>query len=202
MGLKTLWVATANKGKAKEYKSIFNEYEVKTLLDLPGYEDIEENGTTFKENALIKAKHLAEFVNGIAIGDDSGICIDLLDGFPGIYSKRWAYPLVNDPEISQALINKINEKYPNQRWTCNMTTCIAFYDAKSTETKYFVGKVEGQISPKVISSPSGFGYDNIFIPNGQKQPYSMLGADIKNQTSARYLALEQLIKFLKGEKDD
>lgn len=202
MKKKIIWVSTTNKGKIAEYQKLLTDFEIKTLLDLPNYPDIEETGLTFEANALLKAKDLAKFINGIALGDDSGICVDLLDGFPGIYSKRWCYPIVKDAEISQALLDKLKQEHPNQKYSAKFQTSIALYNAIDQTEQIFTGIVEGHLNEEVIQTKDGFGYDNIFIPNGSDLTYSMIGTDEKIKGSARTLALTKLNKWMKENNEE
>ncbi|WP_026389496.1 non-canonical purine NTP pyrophosphatase [[Acholeplasma] multilocale] len=196
MERQTLWIATSNPGKADEFKHLLPEFEVKTLLDLTDYHDIEEDGTTFEENAMIKAKDLAIHVKGIAVGDDSGICIESLDNFPGIHSKRWAEPLTDWNEISQLLVDKIDESATPNKRVARMVTCLAFYDARNQQ-EYMVKKsVVGKIAKQVIRSDKGFGYDNIFIPTPGHKTYAELGRKTKNKSSSRKLAVRAFKEFI------
>ncbi|WP_031543199.1 non-canonical purine NTP pyrophosphatase [Mesoplasma photuris] len=197
MNKQTLWIATANVKKAEEFKLLFPEFEVKTILDLPNYIDTEENGLTFEENSLLKAKDLAKFVKGIAIGDDSGICVDALDGFPGIYSKRWAYPTTNWDEICQKLVSKIDESAtPNNR-QAQMVTTIGFYDAINDFEKTFYIAVEGSVSKIAKPTNDAFGYDGVFAPGVSSKTYSEMTKAEKFETSSRNLAVQQFKKFYK-----
>lgn len=89
---KTLLIATKNTGKAEEFKALFKSrgYEIKTLLDFPELEDVEETGTTFEENALLKAETISKVLNQLVIADDSGLRVSALGGMPGVYSARYA----------------------------------------------------------------------------------------------------------------
>ena len=92
MSQKELVIATKNAGKAKEFASIFEPkgYNVKTLLDFPELDDVDETGHTFEENARLKAETIAERLQKIVLADDSGLCVDALEGQPGVYSARFA----------------------------------------------------------------------------------------------------------------
>ena len=91
---KTLIIATRNSGKTKEFKKLFADfgYEIKDLTDYPELPEIEETGTTFEENARLKAEQIAEITGQVVIGDDSGLCVDVLGGLPGIWSHRFSAP--------------------------------------------------------------------------------------------------------------
>ncbi|UWD35321.1 RdgB/HAM1 family non-canonical purine NTP pyrophosphatase [Mycoplasma cottewii] len=196
MDKKIIWVATNNKNKKREYQAILKDWTVKTLLDLPEYNDIEENGTTFEQNALIKAKDLAKYINGIAIGDDSGICVDILDNFPGIYSKRWAYPVTEYSQICHMLLDKLKDYKTQEQRKAKMITTIGFYDAVNDKQAVFKGFVEGYISNDVRITEFGFGYDYIFIPKNSNKTYSQMTSEEKNQNSARRQAINQFSDFI------
>ncbi|WP_027063319.1 non-canonical purine NTP pyrophosphatase [Mesoplasma seiffertii] len=195
----TLWIATANVSKALEFKTLFPEYQIKTLLDIPEYQDIVEDGTTFQENAMIKAKDLALYVNGIAIGDDSGLSVDCLGGFPGIHSKRWAEPLTDFIEISQELLARMNDYQAMELRTATMSTAIAFYDPINQVEKIIYCEVPGRIAKAVLGEKDkGFGYDHIFMPKNSELTYAQMGLTIKNKNSSRQKAVDEFKKFIKN----
>ncbi|AUF83520.1 non-canonical purine NTP pyrophosphatase [Mesoplasma syrphidae] len=198
-----LWIATANPSKVLEFKILFPEYEIKTLLDIPEYEDIIEDGATFQENAMIKAKDLALHVKGIAIGDDSGLSVDCLDGFPGIHSKRWAEPLTDFIEISQALLLRMQEYQDMKLRTARMSTAIAFYDAISQVEKVIYCEVNGRIAKEILGEKDkGFGYDHIFIPDPFTLTYAQMGLTTKNKNSSRQKAVDEFKEFIKNYKGE
>ena len=191
--MKTIVVASSNKDKIQEIKEILNDFEVIVFSDIIQKFDIEENGKTFKENAIIKAKAVYERLNKdyIVLSDDSGICVDVLDGKPGIYSARFAGDNADDKKNLQKLILELENK--------NITTSNANYTcavAMINEGK--VSTVHGWMHGKITTTPkgnNGFGYDPIFIPNGFDKTIAQLASHIKHQISHRFKAFD-LIKFL------
>ncbi|WFQ91712.1 dITP/XTP pyrophosphatase [Mycoplasma feriruminatoris] len=200
MDKKVIYLATTNKNKVKEFSQILKDYEIKSLLDIPNYVEIKENKNTFKQNALLKAKHLAKYINGVAIGDDTGICVKALNDFPGIYSKRWAYPLTNHYDICNKLLDKLKHINQLNKRKAYMTTAIALYDVKSKKQFVYQSRANGYIDFQVNQSDFGFGYDFIFIPKGYDKTYSLLDSDLKNQISARKKAIDKLIDYIDNVK--
>lgn len=174
-------------------------YDVKSLIDLPKRLEIEETGTTFCENALMKAKALALAINQPAIGDDSGICITVLDDFPGIYSRRWALPLTGAGEVNNHLLELLRAKGLTTKAdrAAKMVSCLAYYDPHTNQVRTFTGELQGSIATK----PKGdlvFGYDQVFEVEDTNQTLSELNIH-KNDYSPRAKALHQLLTSLESE---
>ncbi|WP_434336461.1 RdgB/HAM1 family non-canonical purine NTP pyrophosphatase [Mycoplasma capricolum] len=193
---KVIYLATTNKNKVKEFSQILKGYQIKSLLDIPEYVEIEESKKTFKQNALLKAKHLAKYINGIAIGDDTGICVKALNDFPGIYSKRWAYPLTDHYDICNKLLEKLKHINQLHKRKAYMTTAIALYDSITKKQFVYQSIAKGYIDFDIKKSDFGFGYDFIFIPKGYDKPYSLMSSELKNQISARKKAIDRLIQYI------
>lgn len=186
-------IASSNKNKIREYNELFKEYPIiiSSLEDENIELDVEETGTTFEENALIKARYISQKINKIVIADDSGLCIHALNDFPGIYSSRFmegqSYILKNQA---------INEKMKDfDDKTAHFTCSIVFVSPKDNIEKVFVGRCYGKIV-EAINGPHGFGYDPIFMPDNYSVPFSLLPDEEKNKISHRGLASKKLIKFL------
>ena len=186
-------IATGNKNKVKEYNELFKGYPitVTSLKDENIVLDVEENGTTFLENSLIKARYIASKTNKIVIADDSGICVHALNDFPGIYSARFmegqSYSLKNKA------INEMLEEHVDR--TAHYTCAIALVNKQENIEKTFEGKCFGKIiSP--IEGPHGFGYDPIFVPNGEDKPFSLIPEEKKNEISHRGVATKLLMEYL------
>ncbi|WP_240374671.1 XTP/dITP diphosphatase [Bacillus piscicola] len=186
--MEKVMIATKNNGKVKEFKEMLGSgLTVQSLLDLP-FQDIEETGQTFAENAILKAQAVHDAWNCTAIADDSGLEIDALHGKPGIYSARYAGPAKND----QANIEKVLwelEGVPIEKRTARFVCVIAV--AVRDHTHLFKGTCEGRIA-LYPSGDNGFGYDPIFYIPSQKATMAELPSDQKNRLSHRYHALEQL----------
>lgn len=202
--MKKLFIASKNQGKITEIKSYLKdmEYEVFSLLDTHKIPDIKETGTTFEENALIKAKAVYNIVKIPVLADDSGLEVDFLNGAPGVYSARFAGETAGtvvsatDEKNNAKLLAELGDIALNER-TARFKCVIVLYDGVSE--RYFDGICEGIINtaPK---GDKGFGYDPLFIPNGFSETYAELGLNVKNKISHRGKALLSLKKFLELEE--
>lgn len=184
--------ASNNKGKLKEVKSILSDYEIYSLKDKSITVDVIEDQDTFLGNALKKAKEIYELTGEITIADDSGLCINALDNFPGVMTHRFLGDEATDIDRNEYLINKLNGfDDRSAKVVCN----IVYYDGN----KFLVGEgiLDGVISNSRRGT-NGFGFDDIFeLPNGKT--LAELEPDEKNLVSARYLALNDLKIKLLGE---
>jgi len=179
-------IASSNRGKIKEIKQILNNFEIIPYTDLIESFDIEENGTTFKENAIIKAKAIQEKLpEFIVLADDSGISVPVLGNAPGIYSARYAGDGASDKDNLNKLINELKNK--------NIKRTPAFYTAAiAVSTPYGIFTTHGFMRGEVIDEArgdKGFGYDPIFIPKGFDKTLGELDKNIKNKFSHRTKAL-------------
>lgn len=194
MKITKLVVASHNSGKIAEIKTLLAplNIEVQSAKDLR-LPDVEETGTTFEENAKLKAQTLSLMCGTPCLADDSGLCVEVLDGRPGVYSARYA-PDRDFDEGMNMLLKELQETGSDNR-KAYFTCCLAL--AYPTEkTKIFEGRVNGIIS-ETKQGNNGFGYDPIFIPEGYEQTFGELGDEIKNQISHRRRALEKFIKEIK-----
>jgi XTP/dITP diphosphohydrolase len=185
-------LGTSNLGKLKEYEEMFVGYNVKfhTLKEFNIDIDIDENGKTYKENALIKANALKSFTSMPLLTDDSGIEIDALgEHFPGIYTHRYAIKNGGFAKNNAFL----SSTYPGSKAKFSCCICIVF---PSQDPLFFEGEVKGKIANNTYGV-EGFGYDPIFIPDGYKETFAQLGEEIKNSISHRGNAVKYLIEYLK-----
>lgn len=184
-------IATNNQNKLKELKEILN-IDLKSLKDKNIEIDVEENGTTFYENAYKKAKEIYELTKEATIADDSGLCIKALDDFPGVLTHRFLGENKTEEERNLALIEKTNEKDDR---TAKVICNLVYYDGKNI----IVG--EGVINGKIVTSPrgdNGFGFDPIFELETGKT-LAELSKEQKNSVSARVLAAKDLKERLMRE---
>lgn len=193
--MKKIIIATKNAGKVKEFEEFFAPYKitVKSLLDFENLPDVEETGTTFEENAALKAEQIAVHVQAPVLADDSGLMIDALDGRPGIYSARYAGEEKND----QANIDKVLDELqdvPEEKRTARFI-CVLAIAEPGKETIFRTGYCEGKIASEQKGT-NGFGYDPIFIPDGYDETLGQLAPEVKNQISHRKNALDQLKELL------
>lgn len=191
-------LATHNKNKLLELTKIldgmFSELRVLTADDV-GISDIEENGTTFEENAMIKAK--AVWKEGrIAIADDSGLCVNALNGVPGVYSARYAGEPCNNECNNAKLLSELSNKSDRSAYFNCTIACIL------PSGKSFT--VNGRADGVILNAPSGnggFGYDPLFFSNDAQKSFAELTMDEKNAVSHRGHALEALRKMLLNEAE-
>ena len=187
-----LIVATRNAHKTGEIRAMIGErFEVLDATHFPECPLIEETGTTFLENARLKAEGISRLVSGWVLSDDSGLEVDALDGAPGVWSSSFGGEEGNHARNNQRLIDEMAGKSDRRaRFRCTMVLA-----REGREQANFSGTVEGRI----IASPrgaQGFGYDPLFIPDGYEETFAELGEYIKNTLSHRSRALAKVIAYL------
>lgn len=195
--MKQVVIATKNKGKARDFEAIFGPlgYEVKTLFDVAPSMDIEETGTTFEENAILKAEALAEDLQQLVIADDSGLMVDALNGEPGVYSARYAGDHDDEANMDKVLAKLSNT--PEEARTARFTCCLAI-TGPNFETMTVKGYCEGQIL-RERRGDNGFGYDPIFYVPELGKTLAELTAEEKGAISHRGNALRLLTEKLEGQ---
>lgn len=195
--MKKIFIASKNKGKINEIKSFLNPfgYEIFSLHDVHGIDDIPETGSTFEENALIKAKAVYDVVKIPVLSDDSGLLVDYLNGQPGVYSARYSGKNPTDEKNTALLLKNLSIAAEPER-TAHFKCVIVLYDGLNE--RYFEGVCYGRISNEPRGN-EGFGYDPVFIPDGYEKTFAELPADIKNKISHRGNALRSLVKFIELE---
>ena len=188
---KGILIASSNKGKIKEIKQIFDGIKIITLseIDAQGL-DVEENGKTFKDNALIKAKAYAEKFGYICLADDSGLEVDALGGAPGINSARYAGDSATDNDRVKKLLHELSG-LPATKRKAHFRCVVCLYDPRSDDTIFSEGICKGMICI-TPSGTNGFGYDPIFIPEGFRCTMAQLLPEQKNEISHRGRALRSL----------
>lgn len=186
-------IATHNLHKKEEIQQILgSEYIVTSLSDYNLNDEIIEDGNTFQENALIKAKYCFEKTGKASIGDDSGLVVEALDGRPGIYSARYAGNHNFKKNIEKVLEEMKGE--PNRR--AYFITVLCFKDKDGEH--YFEGRVYGNITEEVFGE-DGFGYDPIFIPDDYNLTFAQMLPEEKNKISHRSEALKKFLEFLNSK---
>ena len=189
--MKKIIIATKNKGKAKDFEALFSPlgYEVLTLHDVADDMDIEETGTTFEENALLKATALANHLQTMVIADDSGLEIDALDGRPGIYSARYA----GEEKSDEANIDKVLEELKDVKESERSARFVCAIAVASPTSEPFTvrGTCEGFIAQE-RKGTNGFGYDPIFFVPAENKMMAELTAEEKGAISHRGNALQLL----------
>ena len=191
--IKEILIGTHNKGKINEISYLLN----KSIKKITPFElDIKspkETGKSFKANSELKAKYFFKKSNIFTISDDSGLCIECLQGKPGIYSARWAKKYGNFNKAGKKIIELIKNKNKNNKiknynakFVCSLTFC---YNSKKKITS--IGIIEGKISKKLLGK-KGFGYDPIFIPKGSKKTFGQMNKKKKILMDHRFKAFKKL----------
>lgn len=193
--VKTIVLASNNKHKLKEFKEILKDYKIITLNEIEYYDDIEETGETFEENAMIKAETIHKYLKEkgldyIVVAEDSGLCVDALNGAPGIYSARYAGGHGNDQANRDKLRKELEEKDRNAYFIC---TIVVYYP--NAEHKTFVGKTYGKIIDEELGKKD-FGYDPIFYSNDLNKTFGEALEEEKNSVSHRSRAIKEMINSL------
>ena len=192
--MKEIIVASTNEGKIKEIRTMLSEIgiDVKSIKDVFEEEiEIEENGQTFQENALIKAQTICEMIDKPTLADDSGLEVDAMDGAPGIYSARFMGHDTSYDIKNQYIIDAVKGKERGARFVCAMALCIPDEEPILIE-EYFDGEIYDH-----IEGENGFGYDPIFYVPELKKTSAQLSLEEKNQYSHRAKALKKLYQILK-----
>ena len=190
-----LVVATRNKKKLKEIKDLLVGLNlvIITLADFPRAPRVRENGKTFSENAVKKAVQIARFTQTLALGEDSGLCVDALKGKPGVYSSRFAGKGKSDLKNNLKLI-KLLEELPLNKRKAHYYCAVALAD-KDGLVAVVEGKCFGLIG-NALKGRFGFGYDPLFIIPKYKKTFAQLGARIKHKMSHRFNALLRIRKII------
>ena len=182
--------ATHNNNKVKEVAQILPSYlSMKSLTDIGFFDEIEETGKTFEENALLKAKTIFEKTGKNIFADDSGLVIEALNGAPGVYSARYAGTGKDEDNIAKAL-KELDGKTNRKAYFISIFCLIL-----NGKEYFFEGRIDGTISTEILGE-NGFGYDPIFIPDGFSKSFAQMSAEEKNAISHRAKAVEKLNNFL------
>ena len=186
-----LVIATANKHKLIEIQNIFKG-SAKEILPIPAdIGEIIEDGNSFIENSLIKARAVYNHTKLPSLADDSGICINALNGEPGIYSARYGGENLGYKEKMQMILDKLKNK--NDRTAYFITSAVCVLD-----DNYYIA-LEGRVDGVIVESPKGFdgfGYDPIFKPNGYDVTYAEMTLEQKNSMSHRSIAMNKMKEIL------
>ena len=186
-------IATHNKHKLAEFKALLEPLGYRVLsADDVGLSDIEETGTTFRENSTLKAVAATKFANLMAIADDSGLCVHALNNEPGLFSARYAASNGGYPKVFDVLLGRLKDDFSAHFECC---LCLA---RPNEEPLFFEGQVFGHLTNTPDSSLSSFGYDPIFVPDGFEKTFGGLPSEVKNKISHRARALQKLVAYLKG----
>jgi XTP/dITP diphosphohydrolase len=187
-----LIVATRNAHKTSEIRAMLGgKFEVVDATAFDHFPEIEETGTTFLENARLKALGISRLIDGWVLSDDSGLEVDALGGAPGVWSSSYGGEEGNNERNNARLFQEMAGKTPRTgRFVCTMVLA-----QDGIERAHFSGAVEGTIIDE-LRGTHGFGYDPLFIPEGYDKTFGELGDDIKNSLSHRARALSQIIDWM------
>ncbi len=199
MSLPLLVIATRNSHKTDEIRAMLaGRWEVRDLSDFPEAPPVEETGTTFLENATLKALSASRVLPGIVLADDSGLEVDALGGRPGVWSSSFGGEEGNHERNNAFMIEelaRVNAVTPEEcsaRFLCTMVL------ARGGESlAHFEGSVEGYMR-RELTGTKGFGYDPLFVPAGYDRTFAELGNEVKNSLSHRSRALAGVVAWLEG----
>ncbi len=198
--MKRIVLASNNPGKLREIRQILSgfDYEIVTQAEF-NIGDVEENGLSFVENALIKARHASRIAGLPAIADDSGIEVDALDGDPGIYSARYAGPGATDKENNAKLLKALKNLPDEQRSARFQCVIVYLHHAHDPMPLICSGTWEGRVLHEPRGT-QGFGYDPLFYVPTHRCASAELPAEVKNRISHRAQALDALQRALQTEQ--
>jgi XTP/dITP diphosphohydrolase len=188
-------LATRNEGKLRELARILGSVPLAGLDEFPAAPEVAETGATFEENALLKARAIAEFTGLASVADDSGLCVDALNGMPGIFSARWSGTHGDDKANLDLVLAQISD-VPDDRRGANFTCAAAVVFPDGT-SHVVLGQVSGQLIRERRGS-GGFGYDPIFVPDGYGVTTAEMTAEEKDAISHRGKAFRALAPFITG----
>lgn len=197
MSLPLLIIATRNAHKTAEIQSMLeNSWTVKDLSSYPEAPIVDETGSTFLENATLKALSASRVLPGVVLADDSGLEVDALDGRPGVWSSSFGGEEGNHAKNNERMIQELSQIPGNNsadfraRFRCTMVLA-----RKGEVLAHFTSAVEGHML-KQPAGTDGFGYDPLFVPEGYDKSFAELGNEVKNTLSHRAGALKQVIQWL------
>lgn len=199
--MKSLVVATKNLGKLKEIEAFLCELleSVRCAADFPAFPETIEDGDTFEQNALKKAREAASFTGLPALADDSGLVVDALDGKPGVYSARFAGEGAGDAANNRKLLDDLAAVVPEHRQAAFV--CVMAFVTPQGDEQLFTGRVGGSILTDE-KGKGGFGYDPLFLVDGFDKTMAELTIEEKNRISHRGEALKKFRAFLAANPDN
>ncbi|KLO20791.1 xanthosine triphosphate pyrophosphatase [Marinitoga sp. 1197] len=189
-----IYLATNNKHKLKEVNEIKpKNFEIKGMFEILKNFEVNEDGKTFLENSIKKAIETAHVLRTPVISDDSGLEIEILNGFPGIYSARFMENKSYKEKMKHIL--KKLENVPFEKRNARFVCAATYFDPKNNILFSVEGEVRGKIAYSILGK-KGFGYDPIFIPEGETLTFGQLGEEVKNKISHRKRAFQKLFSIL------
>lgn len=194
MKIEKLVFASHNGGKIAEMRQLLKPLGITVIsADEMSLPDIEETGTTFAENSLLKSQTMARLTNLPCIADDSGLCVDALNGAPGIYSARYA----PNRDFEQGMDKLLSEMQQSQNTTRKAHfSCVISLAYPDGEYHLFEGRTDGTIAYEKMRGNDGFGYDPLFVPDGETRSFAQMSKEEKSKISHRGRAVLQLLNYL------
>lgn len=192
----SILIATENSHKTEEIAAILGDTFSVTDLNGKKFPKVAETGTTFLENATLKAVEISKLTDQWVLSDDSGLEVDALNGDPGVYSSRYAGEDGNDSVNNAKLLSEL-AKLPADTVRTAHFYCVIVIAKNGERLAHFSGAVKGKIID-TLTGDAGFGYDPLFIPNGYDETFAQLPAAIKNQLSHRSHALDEALPWIKN----
>ena len=189
-----LVVASGNKNKLREIAEIFPDFEVVSQKQMGFDEDVEETGLTFAENALIKARAAAKALGEIVLADDSGLCVDALNGAPGVFSARYCGYHGDDEKNRKVLLQNM-EGITDRKAHFTSAIALVFPDGKELVAE---GHTYGEILHEETGD-GGFGYDCLFFSDDLQKSFGVATAEEKNGVSHRFRGLQAMLDLWQGQ---
>ncbi|MFG1698720.1 RdgB/HAM1 family non-canonical purine NTP pyrophosphatase [Nonomuraea sp. NPDC049309] len=187
-------LATRNQGKIAELRRILDGFDIVGLEEFPSIGEVAETGVTFEENALIKAHAVAKASGLPAVADDSGLCVDVLNGMPGVFSARWAGRHGDDRANLELLLAQVAD-VPDDKLTAHFA-CAAALALPSGEERVVTGSLPGRLI-KTPRGTNGFGYDPILVPDGEERTTAEMAPEEKDAISHRGRAFRALAPIVR-----
>lgn len=186
--------ASHNAGKIAEIKNMLSPLGISVVSASDvSFPDVEETGTTFAENSLLKSQTIAKALGIPCIADDSGLCVDALDGAPGVYSARYAPNRDFDKGMDKLLSEMSASKNKSRQAHFSCVVSLAYPDGRY---KLFEGRVDGKIAFEKMQGSEGFGYDPLFVPDGYDCSFAQMSSAEKNKISHRGRAMQKFKEYL------
>ncbi len=194
MILNKILFASHNAGKIAEIKNMLAPLGISVVsaADVT-FPDVEETGSTFAENSLLKSQTIAKELGIPCIADDSGLCVDALNGAPGVFSARYAPNRDFDKGIDKLLAEMKNSNNKSRKAHFSCVVSLAYPDGRY---KLFEGRVDGRIADEKMCGDGGFGYDPVFIPDGYDCSFAQMSKEEKNKISHRGRAMQKFKEYL------
>ncbi len=198
--MKNLVIASHNEGKVSEIRHLLAPLGFSVIsareLDLP---EPEETGSSFVENATLKAEQAAMLSGEFSLADDSGLCVEALDGAPGIYSARWAGEKKDFNAATARITEELRHKGLEIEGARAYFICVLALSSPHEKVKIFEGEVHGYLTFPARGK-HGFGYDPIFIPDGYEMTFGEMEPSAKHAISHRFIAFQKFVDYLKKNK--